>query len=276
VSAPSNRRRRADHGGGHEGGDERWLLTYADMITLLMALFIVMWAISSTNITKFRELKQSLNQAFSGKIIAGNHDILHGGARIMEEGSQGTQGGGQAFFDPAKNIAQSFSKVGEKHETQSLKRLQQKIESYAKTHGFSKLISTKIDERGLVVRLLTDKVLFDSGRAELHPQSLPLIVKISRLLTAGSVLNPVRVEGNTDNQPISSAEFRSNWELSTARANAVLEVLLANGVPPRRLSVAGYADQNPIAVNSSFEGRAKNRRVELVVLRRIAVEGDSQ
>jgi chemotaxis protein MotB len=275
VSAPSNRRRRGDHG-GEAHADERWLLTYADMITLLMALFIVMWAISSTNITKFRELKQSLSQAFSGKIIAGNHDILHGGPQIMEQGANGKQGGGQAFFDPAKNIAQAFSQAGQKHETESLKKLQQQIESYAKSHGFSKLISTKIDERGLVVRLLTDDVLFDSGRAELHTQSLPLLDKISRLLAGGAVLNPVRVEGNTDNQPISSSEFRSNWELSTARADAVLQVLLANGVPPRRLSVAGYADQRPLSSNSSYDGRAKNRRVELVVLRRIAVQGDSQ
>ena len=105
ASPSNNRRRRSDRGGGEEGGNDRWLLTYADMITLLMALFIVMWAISSTNITKFTELKQSLNQAFSGKIIAGNQDILVGGHEIMETGSQGSKAGGKGFADPGKTIA---------------------------------------------------------------------------------------------------------------------------------------------------------------------------
>jgi chemotaxis protein MotB len=275
VSAPSNRRRRGDHSaGGHDGGDERWLLTYADMITLLMALFIVMWAISSTNITKFRELKQSLHQAFSGKIIAGNHSILTGGPQIMEEGNQGRQSGGQTLVDPAQAMSRAIAQAGQRNEQESLVHLQQQIQTYAKAHGFSKLISTKIDERGLVVRLLTDDVLFDSGQADLHPEALPLLDKIAQLLRSSGIVNPVRVEGNTDNQPIHSFEFRSNWELSTARADAVLEVLLANRVPPSRLSVAGYADQNPISTNSTDEGRSRNRRVELVVLRKIAVQGD--
>jgi chemotaxis protein MotB len=274
-ASSSNRRRRGDRGGGHEGGDERWLLTYADMITLLMALFIVMWAISSTNITKFKELKQSLNQAFSGKIIAGNRDVLVGGPQIMESGSQGSQGAGQALVNPRQAIENSIKNAAAKNETENLRRLQLKIEDFARTHGFQGLISTHIDERGLVVRLLTDEVLFDPGRAELHSQSLPLLDKIATLLAKGGVINPVRVEGNTDNTPISSAEFRSNWELSTARANAVLEVLLADGVPPFRLSVAGYADQKPIATNETVDGRSKNRRVELVVLRRAAIQGDN-
>jgi chemotaxis protein MotB len=276
VSAPSNRRRRGDRGGGgHEGGDERWLLTYADMITLLMALFIVMWAISSTNITKFKELKQSLNQAFSGKIIAGDAHVLTGGAQILQEGSQGKQGSGQSFFNPQEAMERKIKTAAAKRDTENLHEIQEKIQSYARSHGFSALISTRIDERGLVVRLLTDKVLFAVGSATLQPQALPLLDEISKLLVHAGIINPIRVEGNTDDRPISSPQFPSNWELSTARATAVLEVLLASGVSPHRLSVAGYADQRPIATNATDAGRARNRHVDLVVLRRTVIQGGS-
>src|SRR5262245_52610883 len=133
------------------------------MITLLMALFIVMWAISSTNISKFKLLKQSLQQAFSGKVIAGNQSVLVGGRQVMETGSEGRHGAGQAFFDPSDSVAKGFAKVRqnldkaqERQEVQNLRRLRERIERYAHEHGFAKLISTRIDERGLVVRLLTD------------------------------------------------------------------------------------------------------------------------
>ena len=110
-------------------------------------------------------------------------------------------------------------------------------------------------------------MLFDSGEAVVKPQGLPLLDHIAQLIRAIKVTNPIRVEGNTDSRPISTYEFHSNWELSTARAAAVLEVLLANGVPQGQLSVAGYADQRPIAPNSTETGRRRNRRVEIVVLR---------
>jgi chemotaxis protein MotB len=124
-----------------------------------------------------------------------------------------------------------------------------------------------------VIRLLTDQVLFDTGEARLKSRALPLLDRIAGLLAGGGVVNPVRVEGNTDDVPIATPEFPSNWELSTARADAVLQVLLAGGVSPARLSVAGYADQRPLAANGTAAGRARNRRVELVVLRRALPEG---
>jgi chemotaxis protein MotB len=115
--------------------------------------------------------------------------------------------------------------------------------------------------------VLTDDVLFDSGKATLKSRSVPLLTEISALLAKG-VVNPIRIEGNTDDVPISTPQFHSNWDLSTARADAVLEFLLAHGVAARRLSAVGYADQRPIASNATASGRSENRRVELVVLRR--------
>src|SRR5262249_20873073 len=141
------------------------------------------------------------------------------------------------------------------------------VQAYARAHGFDAEISTTIDQRGLVIRLLTDKVLFDSGYATIKPRGFPLIDNVGRLIARSGLTNPIRVEGNTDNVPISSAEFANNWELPAARATAVLERFLGDGIRPARLSMAGYADQTPIAPNTTDAGRAHNRRVDVVILR---------
>jgi chemotaxis protein MotB len=269
VSSHNNRRRRSDQG-QEEHADERWLLTYSDMITLLMALFIVMWAISSVNVSKFDQLKASLNSAFGGKVLSQQPSVLTGQtAPFSQDGSPVSPI--KSTPTPAfsmKSIAQSIASAAEKQDAENLKRLEAQVESYAKRHGFAGRIRTSIDQRGLVVRLLTDDVLFDSGAAVLKQPSLPLLGKIADLLTHGGIVNDVRVEGNTDDVPVSGGDFLSNWELSSARADAVLQFLLAHGVKPSRLSATGYADQNPVASNATAEGRSLNRRVDLVVLRR--------
>jgi chemotaxis protein MotB len=273
----NNRRRRRGDGDGAAHADERWLLTYADMITLLMALFIVMWAISSVNISKFEELKHSLARAFSGDVPEGGAGILVGAEQIMEP-----QGAEVETPTPAPNEPQQFQDVAkaleaQREELESLRALQHRIDEYAEANGLTEKIETRIDERGLVVRLLTDEVLFDSGDAVLKADSLPLLGRIEGLLVDGSIKNPIRVEGHTDDIPISTARFRNNWELSASRATAVGTYLLERGFPPKRLSVAGYADTRPVASNSFTSGRAINRRVELVVLRtKVATLGGVQ
>jgi chemotaxis protein MotB len=274
VSARGNRRRRAP--APEEHADERWLLTYSDMITLLMALFIVMWAISSVNISKFDELKVSLRAAFSGKIMPQNTSVLSGSsAPFAQEGAPVApiERTPQPAFK-IESIAAQLAREAGKQDAENLERIRQRIESFAQTHGFAGRLRTSIEERGLVLQLLTDEVLFDSGDAVLKAPSLPLLAEISRLLVGGGIVNAIRVEGNTDNIPISSDRFTSNWELSTSRADAVLQFLLAHGVTPSRLSVAGYADQRPVATNGTSQGRSLNRRVNLVVLRRSS-EGSS-
>jgi chemotaxis protein MotB len=266
------RRRRGDRAGHEEeGGMERWLLTYSDMITLLLALFIVLWSISSVNISKFVELKQSLAAAFSGKVAPDAGQILSGGPNVLNP--QGTQVPQTSVLpNPTSIVANLQSSIAQAQaaaEAQSLRKLKREVDAYAASHGLSQHISTSIDQRGLVIRLLTDKLLFDTGRATLKPQSLPVLRRIAALLTA-TVTNPIRVEGNTDSVPISTPQFHSNWELSTARATAVLTFLLGHGIPPHRLSVAGYADQRPIATNRTTAGRARNRRVDIVVIRKSA------
>ncbi|HEY1366263.1 MAG TPA: flagellar motor protein MotB [Gaiellaceae bacterium] len=284
MSAPNNRRRRrGEGGGGHDGPDERWLLTYSDMITLLMALFIVMWSISSVNISRFDQLKASLRAAFSGHILPNNDSILSGQtAPFQQPGApvSPVQPGAQPqnpvnIPSLSVQLHNDIARLQASQDLQNLRRIRRQVEAYARQHGFSGHIRTFIDERGLVIRLLTDDVLFDSGEATLKSPSLPLLAKIANLITHGGITNPVRVEGNTDSVPISTAEFHSNWELSTARANAVLEFLLGHRVGAGRLSVAGYADQRPVESNTTPEGRAANRRVDLVVLRRATTQGSS-
>jgi chemotaxis protein MotB len=280
MSAHASRgRRRGGHGGGHEGGDERWLLTYADMITLLMALFMVLFSISSVNISKYVVLQRALQKAFMGGVLDGGKGVQQGEVTRIQGVQAATPSqqvdsqfqivshrliGKLTQATPAQKAAQAKRAA---QEQSNLEQIQRRVESYARLHGFSGLLQTSIDQRGLVIRLLTDKVLFDSGHATLKPTATPIMLEVSHLLATTEFSNQIRVEGNTDNVPISGGEFPSNWELSTARADAVLEFFIHHGVAQTRLAVAGYADQNPIAPNTTAAGRALNRRVDVVVLR---------
>jgi chemotaxis protein MotB len=247
------------------------------MITLLMALFMVLFSISSVNISKYQTLQESLKAAFSGS-------ILPGGRAIRQSGSQSTSAHSPAKSDvpsivpltpnAPKQLSISKSQVSEmvaaaaaaKVEQSQLSKLQQELNDYARTHGFAAQVQTTIDRRGLVVRVLTDRLLFDSGEATLKPAGLPLLDEVAQLLNLDQS-HPITVEGHTDDVPIASAQFPSNWELSTARATAVVRFLIAHGVSRQRLAAAGYADLHPVATNANPAGRARNRRVEIVIMR---------
>jgi chemotaxis protein MotB len=262
MSARGRRRAQA-HAGGHN--DERWLLTYSDMITLLMALFIILWAISTVNDGKFHELAKSLSEAFSGKIFQGNKSIIEGspGTRVEVVQATPAQPSAKQAFD--KKLTSAASNAGD---LENLKRLKAEVDEYAKSAGLAGKLNTSIDERGLVIRILPDDLLFDTGKAELKPGARPILDNVGRILSGLPTPNPIRIEGNTDDVPISTAEFPNNWALSAARAVTVLTVMLDDGIPPRRLSAAGFADQQPVATNATAAGRAQNRRVEIVVVRR--------
>jgi chemotaxis protein MotB len=270
----SGRRGRRAHEAEVEN-EERWLLTYADMLTLMFALFMVLFSISSVNISKYESLQQSLKAAFSGS-------ILSGGKAILQSGSENTRAHTPATSavpsivpltpnipKPSDTSAAQITKAmlaasASQREQQGFKKLQRELNSYAKSHGFGNQVQAVIDQRGLVVRVLTDKLLFDSGSATLQPAGLPLLDEIGRLLNVDQK-HPITVEGNTDNQPIESSQFPSNWELSTDRASTVVRDLIAHGINEQRLSAAGYADLHPLASNATATGRARNRRVDIVL-----------
>jgi chemotaxis protein MotB len=287
ARASGRRRRRA--GGAHEdgGGMERWLLTYADMITLLMALFIVLFSISSLNISKYRTLQQALKAAFSGQILPGGKALERTGAAkssqapnttattsIMPLGIE-TSSDTQSVHQPSSSEARTLSELASVpgateaaalQEQSSFVRLEREIQAFAAAHGISAYVHTTIEPRGLVISLLTDRLLFASGQATLSAASYPLLELIGNLLELDRI-HPIAVEGNTDSVPIDTSQFPSNWELSTARASTIVRFLIAHRVASHRLSAIGYADQRPAASNASVRGRALNRRVEIVVER---------
>jgi chemotaxis protein MotB len=248
----------------HEN-EERWLLTYADMITLLMALFMVMFAMANVNKTKVEALSASLNEAFSGKILPGGKSIQQTGSQEETETPSPTPPI-PAITPLVSEASEAAADADKKKEEDEFAKIKRELDQYAKDHGLQDKVETTITRRGLVIRLLTDQVLFDSGQAELKPQATPILAHVAQLLTIGEG-HDVAVEGHTDNQPIGGSVYPSNWELSTARASRVVRFLIDHGAAALRMSAAGYADLHPIADNKTAAGRSRNRRVEIVLLR---------
>ena len=276
-SARAGRGRRK---GGHEEtpeNEERWLLTYADMLTLMFALFMVLFSISSVNISKFKTLQQSLKSAFSGSILSGGHAIMQSGSESTSKHTPATAPV-PAIIPITPNVpklqdtnAQQIgnamvSASGTVAEQKSFEELKRRLDAYARSHGFAKSVVSNITRQGLVVRVLTDNLLFTSGSATLKSTGDPLLDEVAHLLNIDRK-NPITVEGFTDNVPIHTAEFPTNWQLSTDRAVNVLLYLTAHGVIRGRLGAAGYADLHPVASNTSATGRARNRRVDIVLNR---------
>jgi len=282
------RRRGGGHGGHEEESSERWLLTYADMITLLMALFMVLFSISSVNISKIQSLQESLRAAFSGDILPGGKAIAKPGASANASHapssidlqaivpvtaqtastlqSSSTHGAASSAATQQMTAAASSTATAAQQESSVFAHIKQLLDSYARQHGFAASVKTSIESRGLVIRVLTDDLLFPSGQATLDQRAHSLLSEIAALLNVDES-HPIDVEGNTDNVPIQSSQFPSNWELSTARASTVLRYLAANGVSASRLTAVGYAEQRPLDSNATAVGRARNRRVEIVMKR---------
>ena len=264
-------------------GMERWLLTYSDMITLLMVLFIVLFSISSVNISKFITLQQSLRAAFSGSILPGGSSILEGGNQSTTKNSPNntvipaivplvptipkpTDQGGSLTQAQAAALVHESQQAS--LETTDFAALEHRINAYARAHGWANQVRAQIEQQGLVVTILTDKLLFDSGQDRIQSAGYPLLDEVATLVGIDPEQHPVVVEGYTDDIPIQTAQFPSNWWLSSARANVVLQYLLTRNVSAARLSSAGYGDQHPIASNATAPGRASNRRVEIVFERK--------
>jgi chemotaxis protein MotB len=231
-------------GGGHDGGGMlRWLLTYADMITLLMAFFIMMYSMSILNLAKFQQVAFSIRSGFGGSLQGGEGVMVHGpGPGSVKPNLLGLEGGA-GLSETAVQLAEFITQ-----------------------RGLEEAVRLRVDERGLIISLVTDKVLFDLGKANLKPGSRDVLDKIAGLLQR--LPNQVMVEGHSCNLPIRTAQFPSNWELSTARATQVIRYFIERrGVPATRLSAAGYADSRPLLPNTSAANRARNRRVDIVILR---------
>jgi chemotaxis protein MotB len=257
---------RRRHGGGEAESEERWLLTYADMITLLMALFMVLFSITSVNKAKLEVLSKTLQDAFSGKVLPGGESIRSTGADPKSVSSPTASPAIPAITTIVNSSSAASTAVSRAQEQDDFRRLKEQIDSYARQKGLQDKVQTVVAQRGLVIRLLTDRVLFDSGAADLKPEATPVLSKVAEIV-AREGKHQVMVEGHTDPVPIRGSVFPTNWELSTARASRVVRFLISGGVARRRLSAAGYASLHPIASNATAAGRSRNRRVEIVLLR---------
>ncbi|WP_010240899.1 OmpA family protein [Clostridium arbusti] len=231
---------------------ERYMLTYSDMITLLMMFFIVMYASSNVDAIKYKQISDSFKVAFSGgQTIVGSGDSMDVKNKSSHNNSK--ESNGQVQNDKA--ITQ---------EENRLNQVKQTIDNYIKENNMTASVNTEIEERGLVVSV-RDTLFFDSGKADVKPELEKKLVEIGKILN--SIDNYIRVEGHTDNVPISNYKYADNLDLSTARAAAVVRVLIKeSNINPIRLAAMGYGDQRPVASNNTESGKASNRRVDIVVI----------
>lgn len=251
---------------------ERWLVSYGDLLTLLFAVFVVMYAMGQSDKKKTEEVMQSMQAAF-GMASAGSPS-----AKInVVPASQ---------IHPIPDIKPTFTataprrmqtknglskSIANEHDYRQIKS---SLEAYLAKEGAGSSVGVKITRRGVIVSL-KEAGFFASGSATVKPEALHILETIAAALS--SYANMFRVEGHTDNQPIHSRQFRSNWELSSARAHSVLHLLTeAYDIAPEMASAVGYAEYRPIDNNDNAEGRAKNRRVDIVLLATEAEVGEAQ
>jgi chemotaxis protein MotB len=277
VSA-ARRRHKKHHHEEHEN-HERWLVSGYDMMTLLFAVFVVLFAISSTNVSKVKELTKSLQEAFSGPVLSGGQAMMDRGAQSQAEDASPTPPlpalspaqaveaamKGTDVSASATKAAATGAELAAKEE-QSFQALKKRIDALVKGAGLTAQVSTTVTVRGLKVRLLTDRLLFDSGSAVINPGAFATLDGIGGII-AEEGRHPVQVEGHTDNQRIRTSQYPSNWQLSGGRAAAVVQRLIGAGVAPRRTALGGYAAVHPVASNETSVGRARNRRVEIILTR---------
>lgn len=231
-------RRRKSHIGGHANHD-RWVISYADFVTLLLAFFVVMFATAKADSRRFRALSESVKSAFSQGNTA---DLQAAIADVKRESKPGT-------------VLSSKSELGTSEDVLT-KALSEEIKKGE--------VELHMEPRGLVISFKQGAV-FASGDDTVKASAMGTMAKVADVMR--QLPNQIRLEGHTDNIPIHNEHFRNNWELSSARSTAILEVLNNSfGIDVHRLSVSGYGDVAPIASNLTEEGRTKNRRADVVIL----------
>ncbi|WP_315436296.1 flagellar motor protein MotB [uncultured Selenomonas sp.] len=248
---------RKKHAKPHEEeAGEAWLLPYSDLMTLLLALFIALFAMSQTDSSKM----QALAQAFTAAFNMGGPSFFSGMGPSMSMPST-----------PSSGAESSNSAYMEENE--NLREAQEKLEQYIKENNLQDQVSTELTEDGLMIRL-KEKALFASGSASLQGQAEQIVPVIAALLS--SLPERVTISGHTDNVPISTAQFPSNWELSSSRAVNLMRGLMGAqpSLNPARFSALGYSEYRPIASNDTEEGRAQNRRVEVFIARSMRFSQD--
>lgn len=260
----SKKRKREDH---EEHVDESWLIPYADLLTLLLALFIVLYSMNTVDVKKFEEMSRAFSVALSN------------GSGILDLPSVVEQG-----KDPDKKDKNADDKQNEqnkeqdndtisdaelqeliKHEEAELEDLKKKIDAYIEKNGLTTDLETKLNMSQLLITI-SDKALFAPGQATVKPEAKKLAAAIAKMLQQYPSYSII-VAGHTDDTPVNRAEFHSNWDLSSTRAIRFMDIMLENkGLDPKRFSAIGYGEYQPVEENTSAANKAKNRRVEVSII----------
>lgn len=230
---------------------DRWLVSYADFITLLFAFFVVMYGISSVNQKKYNQLSSAIGSAFSSQT---SQNTSQGNPKHILRGQR------QSFIKPLPLSHMYEEKL--KRERESVTRVG--IQLADTLSGFIQDGKIRVVQNNEGIRIdINDKLLFLPGSADLSSHAEALIAEIADVLAANRRV--IQVEGHTDNIPIHNARFYSNWELSALRASTVVRTLITHGITPQRLSATGFGDTQPVGDNQDETGRASNRRVSMLI-----------
>lgn len=245
-----NRRKQKDTGA------PKWMVTYSDMVTLVLVFFILLFSMSQIDVVKFQAISDSFRDRAIFDFFPSPVPMDH--PSDSPDYTIGQDDQGEFLFPPAPE------KEDEEDEEDSLNQLIAEVEDFLDEEDLHSVVTANRTERGVVL-VLQERILFDFGEAEILPSGEPFLQKIGRLFV--DIPNNIKVEGHTDNVPMSSFRYPSNWELSGARASSVIRYLLEEfPLKEYRFSLAGYGETRPVLPNTSEENRQKNRRVEIVIL----------
>lgn len=237
--------------------NERWLLTYADLMNLLLILFILLFAYSQVDTQKFQQLSQSFGSVFG----AGSDSVLQGSG----------QGNSLINFPATMPSPVIPSEI----EDQQIEGITQEVKQMIKGQGLEGSIDVKRQERGVVISI-KERLIFKSGSSEIEKESEDKVLAIGKDILSNIPNKHIRIEGHTDNVPIKSSVYPSNWELSSARATNVLRILVEKGgLDPKLISAVGYGEYTPLVPNDSDANREKNRRVDIVILTEDSSQGEA-
>ncbi|MEQ6388719.1 flagellar motor protein MotS [Bacillaceae bacterium S4-13-58] len=248
----NNRRRKTG-----DKGAPRWMVTFSDLMTLILVFFILLFSMSQIDIVKF----QAVADSFRDRVVFDFYPSLV----PMENPAEGEN-------DPKDNMPEDQSPKKDPEEPDDsqdqsedqMEELMYEVQSFLTQSGLDDVASANRTERGIVL-ILQEQVLFDSGRADIKKGAESFLQKVGNLIT--QIPNDIKVEGHADNRPMSSNLYPSNWELSSARASNVVRYFTENlAIEDHRFSIAAYSDTRPIAKNDTPENMAKNRRVEIIIL----------
>ncbi len=279
MSGSGGKKRRGGHEEEHEN-HERWLVSYADMMTLLMVLFIVLFAVSQVDQKKFEQLRRGLAVGFGSESAA-----FQGSGEQLRDEKPNSQDPGEKIGQPqtvadeeldaavkqADRARQSQMAQHAKAEADNLDSIKEKIAAELSRKGLSDSVRFTIDERGLVVTIVTSSIVFAGDRAELLTSGQQVLDAVGPTLVP--LPNRIQVEGHTNQLPIATVNYPSGWELSSARASSVVRYLNARyALPENRMAAAGYADTRPLFPANDPRSTTMNRRVEVIVLSTLPAE----